>query len=415
MIVKKLAVPFINDKLLSQTEHCYIATASVSEAAFDFIRTRIPVKSKIEIVTGLNEPSTPSVLRKIWQNYHDRISLKIYIRNYFHANLYILDLPFRKSVAFIGSGHVTLGGLKGNEELFYKITDQKEIENLKSWFIGYYEFAEEISERMINEYEIIYPAMNQRLIASREEREQMIGLTTGGFNWDTIRFKNQYFKKEDFLVLNNSNASLQTPEIQSERERIRDKMLQLHELIKKHLSLHKLSENSHGSEIAREADLTNQKINLIEINYGRSKEKISKYSPTAKLEDFMTLQINLQQRDFGIWLVGKINGGREDREYFKTQMETELYRAEFMKLLQGLGSGYWIEIEGERKGVEAFQNPEAILEFTKQDDWRYYKFLIGKNYLPSASEISAEKIADTIMNEVNKLVLVYKHIANNFN
>jgi hypothetical protein len=413
VIVKKLAVPFINDKLLSQTEHCYIATASISEAAFDFVRTRIPVKSKIEIVTGLDELTTPAVLRKIWENYHERISLKVYTRNYFHANLYILDLPFRKSVAFIGSGSLTLGGIKGSEELFYKITDQKEIENLKSWFTGYYEFAEEISEGIVSEYESIYPVMNQRLIASREEKEQMIALTTGGFNWETIRFKNQYFKKEDFLVLGNFNASRQTPEIESERQRVRDKMLQIHQLIDKHLSTLKLAQNNEVEGGIKPIDRSLQKITTIGIDYGRSEARLKKQSTTAKLDDFITLQINLQQRDFGIWLMGKINGGRDDREYFKMQMETEAYRAEFLKLLYALGSGYWIEVVGERKPIETFQNAEAIWEFTKQDDWRYYKFIIGKNYSPSTPEIASEKVAETVMKEMDKLVLVYRHMSNN--
>jgi hypothetical protein len=54
-------------------------------------------------------------------------------------------------LGFIGSGTFTLEGIKDQEELFYKITDQKEVENLKSWFIGYYEFSEPLTEKMIQE------------------------------------------------------------------------------------------------------------------------------------------------------------------------------------------------------------------------------------------------------------------------
>ena len=87
MIIKKLAVPFINEKLLQQVEHCYIATAAISEAGFDFIRTRIPTKTKMEIVTGLEMPTSPTVLQRIWRNYQGRITLNIYTRNDFHANV----------------------------------------------------------------------------------------------------------------------------------------------------------------------------------------------------------------------------------------------------------------------------------------------------------------------------------------
>lgn len=98
MLIKKLAVPFINDKLLQQVEHCYIATAAISQSGFEFLRSRIPLKSKMEIVTGLDAPTSPEVLRRVWRNYHERITLHIYTRNYFHANVYIFDLPFRKAV-----------------------------------------------------------------------------------------------------------------------------------------------------------------------------------------------------------------------------------------------------------------------------------------------------------------------------
>ncbi len=53
MLIKKLAAPLINEKLLQQAEHCYIASASISEVGFDFIRSRIPPKCKMDLVTGL--------------------------------------------------------------------------------------------------------------------------------------------------------------------------------------------------------------------------------------------------------------------------------------------------------------------------------------------------------------------------
>jgi hypothetical protein len=56
MIIKKLAVPLINEKLLQQVEHCYIATAAISEEGFDFIRSRIPTKSKMILSQGNRKP-----------------------------------------------------------------------------------------------------------------------------------------------------------------------------------------------------------------------------------------------------------------------------------------------------------------------------------------------------------------------
>jgi hypothetical protein len=413
MLIKKLAVPFINDKLLQQVEHCYIATAGISEAGFDFIRSRIPTKSKMEIVTGLDVPTSPEVLRRIWRNYQGRITLNIYTRNFFHANVYIFDLPFRKAVAFIGSGHFTLDGIKDGEELFYKITDTKEIENLKSWFIGYYEFGEPLSEELIREYEYLYPALKQRDILSRQEKKQFIALTTAGFSWDQIKFKLQYFKKEDYLALSSSKARLTTPDIQAERENVKDKLIQLHELINDHVHRLKLHEDHDSNQIVSSldpADHPDGKLRSMWIAYGLSEAGLKKYT-SATFAEVMQLQIILQQKDFGIWLVpGKPNTGKADRESFKSRMNDVEYRKQFFTLLTGLSAGYWIEIAGDKKAIEIFQNEDALWEFTKADDWMYYTFIIGKNYSPADPEISSEHIAPTVMKEFDKLVLVYRHL-----
>jgi len=414
MIIKKLAVPFINDKLLQQAEHCYIATAAISEAGFDFIRSRIPTKTKMEIVTGLDVPSSPDVLRRIWRNYQGRITLNIYTKNFFHANVYIFDLPFRKAVAFIGSGHFTLDGIKDGEELFYKITDPKEIENLKSWFTGYYEFSEPVTDELIQEYEHLYPTLKQRDILSRQEKKQFIALTTTGFSWDHIKFKLQYFKKEDYLALSSSKARLITPEILAERVSTQNKLIQLHELIKDHLHRLKLHEDQDSNQMVSSldpADHQDSKLRSMWIAYGPGEAGLKKYNPPASLTDVMHLQIILRQKEVGIWLVpGKPNTGKADREYFKNKMNDAEYRKQFFTLLAGLGTGYWIEIAGDKKDIGTFQNEDALWEFTRADDWMYYSFIIGRNYSPADHEISSENIATTIIKEFDKLVLVYRHI-----
>ena len=418
MLIKKLAVPFINDKLLQQVEHCYIATAAISETGFDFIRSRIPTKSKMEIVTGLDVPTSPEVLRRIWRNYQGRITLNIYTKNFFHSNVYIFDLPFRKAVAFVGSGQFTLDGIKDGEELFYKITDAKEIENLKSWFIGYYEFGEPLSEPLIQEYEYLYPTLKQREIASRQEKKQFIALTTAGFSWDHIKFKLQFFKKEDYLALSSSKARLNTPEVEAEREAVKSKLIQLRELINDQVHRLKLHEDHDSNKLVSSLHPTDHpdgNLRTMWIAYGPSEAGLKKYNPPATFAEVMQLQIILQQKDVGIWLVpGKPNTGKTDRESFKNKMNDVEYRKQFFTLLTGLGAGYCIEIAGDKKTVETFQNEDVIWEFTKTDDWMHYSFVIGKNYSPGDVELSNEQIAPTIMKEFDKLVLVYRHLKDHF-
>ena len=411
MIIKKLAAPLINEKLLQEAEHCYIASASISEAGFDFIRSRIPPKCKMDMVTGLDVPTSPQVLRRIWRNYQGRITLNIYTRNVFHANVYIFDLPFRKAVAFVGSGDFTLEGIKDREELFYKITDAKQIEELKSWFTGYFEFAEPLTEALIQEYELLYPSFKQREIASRQEKEEFVSLTTAGFSWEAIKFKNQFFKKEHYLTFANDRANLTTQEVVAQREEVRTKLVQLHDSIKEHVHKLKLFENADINCLVNSIDpphYSNQKVRSLSISYGRGEAEFKKINQEIKLEDVVQFQLSIKPQSIEVSLFCGIGKGREDRAYLKDKMFEEEYRNQFFKLLTGLGSGYWIEVVGDKQKVESFLKPELLAEFIKADDWRYYAFSVATKYSPVDPAISSDNISKTMVQEFDKLVLLYR-------
>jgi len=414
MIIKKLAVPLVNEKVLQQAEYCYIATAAISEAGFDFVRSRIPTKTKMDIITGLDVPTSPDVLRRIWRNYQGRITLNIYTQNTFQANLYIFELPYRKAVAFVGSGHFTLEGLKDSEQLFYKITDAKEIENMKSWFIGYYEFAQPLTEALIEEYAFRYPIIRQRDYISRLEMKQFSAITANGFRCDNINFKHQYFKKADYLTLSSSNALHSSPEIHTQRSDLRTKLLALHDQVKNHLRKLKLYEIAEQDPIASSlhpSDHADRQLRSMWIAYGRDTAKLKKEGEPSSLTDFSQLQTIINQSDVTICLVvGSVGKGKADRQYFKDKMIDSEYRKQTLTLLKGLNSGYWIDVACERKGVDTFPTEDSLWEFTKGDDWRYYDFKIGKNFSPGAIELSNDKIADTIMKECEPLALLYEHM-----
>jgi hypothetical protein len=107
-------------------------------------------------------------------------------------------------------------------------------------------------------------------------------------------------------------------------------------------------------------------------------------------------------------VIGKPNGSSPEREQFSKEMETEPYRNTFFQTVRNLGPGYWIEVIGEQKAVDTFQTADALWEFTKSDDWRYYTFVITKNYAPGDPEISNENIAATLMKGADKLILLYR-------
>jgi hypothetical protein len=411
MIIKKLAVPLINDKILQQAEHGYIATAAITDAGFDFIRTRLPGKTKLDIVTGLDGLTSPGVLKRIWRHYQDRFTLRVYTRNIFHANVYIFELPFRKSVGFTGSGALTLEGLKDHEEIFHKVTDAKEVEALLSWYTTYYEFAEPLTEEMIAEYELLYPYWKQREIASRDEKKQFIALTSRAFNWDSIRFKTQFFKKEDYLVLGNAQADLDTEVQQAARAAVKSKLQQLHESIQKHVTRIKLhADSSANISSLNPRDHADHKLTSMWLMYGRSEAELKRYAPTAQPDDFMTLQVIVMQKNIGVAIAAYPGGGQADREFVRFKMQEEEYRKTLLTLLTALGSDYFIEIAGEQKAVDSFQQADILWEYTKADNWKHHRFIIGRNYQPGDAAIANDIIVQTVEKEFEKLMPLYQHL-----
>jgi HKD family nuclease len=174
MLIKKLLAPLINDKILQRTEHCYIATAAISESGLDMLMSKLSIKCKVDIVTGLDLPTSPGALRKAIDNYRERITLRLHTQNFFHPNVYAFDMEFRKRVAFVGSGNLTMGGTLKHEELFYRLDAEKQVEEIKSWFTWYFENGRTLNEKIVEEYELIYPAIKERLNASREEKKQFM-------------------------------------------------------------------------------------------------------------------------------------------------------------------------------------------------------------------------------------------------
>jgi hypothetical protein len=147
------------------------------------------------------------------------------------------------------------------------------------------------------------------------------------------------------------------------------------------------------------------------LAYGRSTTALKKQDEATTLSDLMHVQIMLNQKDIGICLVaGSPRKGKADREYFKSSMNNVEYRQQMFKLLSGLGAGYWIEVACERKNTDTFPTEDALWEFTKADEWMYFDFIIGRNYTPDAVEISNENIAPSIVKELDKLSLIFRHM-----
>jgi hypothetical protein len=392
MITKKLAVPLINEKILQQAEHCYIATSSISDEGFEFIRTRISPTCKIDIVTGLDEPTSPDVLFKIIRHYQGRINLHIYTRSTLHANLYVFDLPFRKSVAFVGSGNFSLEGFKDNEELFWRITNPKEIESLMSWYTSYLQFGVPLDENIVNGYREIYRGIKKREIRSRKEKEGMFALCAKAFSWDAIKFRTQYFKKEDYLVLSNANAPVDNAALRMSRTALKEKLDALEKIIEKPLAGLKLRLVAPERRSISPMDHFGQQVRELWLVY------------SSDISPCITLEAGIAQKDVIVRAHFTDNTflRNERRQYFDeaiTSGNDLIWCAQLLRL-----KGYLIEVSGITKPIDIFQTEKSLLEFFAKDAHHDFDINIEKRFTPGDSLINEDNIADTIRTEIVALV-----------
>jgi hypothetical protein len=320
-----------------------------------------------------------------------------------------LDLPYRKSVAFIGSGSFTLGGMKDNEELFWRVNDPKEIEFLKSWFTGYFEFGETLTDEMVEAYEIVYKRIMQRKVHSQQDKHDVMELTTRGFNWESVKFKFQFFKKEDFQTLSPGNADKSNPVVVSGRETLKQKLSTLRESIKRDISLLKLHpiEAHTISQIGLDTRF-DQRINELGLAFGRSESTLKKFGAGVTVEDFISLQVSVRQKEVRIALAGHAGVGRIDRENMLLRMSDPDFKSNFFKVLATLGPEFKTEVAGGVQAVSSLQNEDALQNFLSRDDWKYYNFWIGRSFSPGDPAITDDKIAETIVEAFRQLVPVYE-------
>ncbi len=416
MLIQKLTVPFIKESLLQRTVHCRIASAAISDAGFQFIVSRLSSSCRIEIITGLDLPTSPEVLKAALAS--DRMTMKIFTNNFFHPKVYLFSLNDGAKKAFIGSGNFTLGGFQKNEELSYMISSEADVQGIDEWFTKYSNKSVPLTKEIISEYEKIYFAAKRREKQNREEKKQFNDLITGSFNWENLNLQNSYFTQEDYLTFSNENASLEDGAIKEKRIKVLNKFLLLHQQLVEHIKRWNWHPHPNSIHYVSSIDPNFQpenKVKAMWLAYGRPKEELLLYkggldsnNKEPKPMDFIRVQVIIRQQDFGIWLMpGKDRGSEEDREYFKQQMQSEEYRSRFYVMLIALGDPYFIDVAGDERLVTSFKDANELWEYTKKDDWRYYYFTLGRNYSPDDSKIDEGVILDTILRDFDKLHPLY--------
>lgn len=137
------------ENLLSEAIEVNIAVALCSNYAINALQN-VPKSCKLRIVTGVDLPTPLEVLRTLKIRYKKKA--RVYTESFFHPKVYIFRLKNKELVAYIGSGNFTEGGLLNNIEVFYKVEDQDECNNISGWFENVFNKSLCITDDFLIEY-----------------------------------------------------------------------------------------------------------------------------------------------------------------------------------------------------------------------------------------------------------------------
>lgn len=137
------------ENLLAEAIEVNIAVALCSNYAVNALQN-VHKNCKLRIVTGVDLPTPLEVLRTLKSRYKKKA--RIYNKAFFHPKVYIFRLKNKELVTYIGSGNFTEGGLFNNVEVFYKLEDQDECNNILAWFENVFNKSLCITDNFLIEY-----------------------------------------------------------------------------------------------------------------------------------------------------------------------------------------------------------------------------------------------------------------------
>ena len=415
MISRKLSIEFLSNDFIKQVDEYRVERALVSDWAFEVFQRNIPTLAKQNYLFGVHIISAPKAWDKVKKSIDENpnFSARIYSKNFFHPKFYIFSSNGHL-VAFVGSGNFSKGGLFENEEIFIKTQNQDLCRSLIDWFSVHYKDGCEITIEFIESCKSIYHTKSIMESESNKELILLIDRLNNKFNLDNIDFSEQFFEKIHYVAFSPEKIYLDNPTIRTEREKVRKRIFDLHDLIilnfQDEWNIHQHYETEHIVSSIDPYNHPEHKIDGIWTAYGRDYDELKRYSKDATPLYFMRLQVIIHYDSIGIWLMpGKKDGSIEDRTYFTSRIKNDqAYRQSFFNLLSGLGAGFFIRVAGTSKQVLEFMDANELAEFVLEDDWRYYYFVIGRNYSAGSPELSLVNIAGTVTSNFSMLMPLYR-------
>jgi hypothetical protein len=119
------------------------------------------------------------------------------------------------------------------------------------------------------------------------------------------------------------------------------------------------------------------------------------------------MQVIIHEESLGIWLVlGRNNGSRIDREYFRNQMRNPTVQKEFYNAFKKLGNDYWIDVPNAPEAKD-IKSPTDLWKETQKERLEEY-FIIGCDIDWLDKRLSKKNLPNTVLEEFKKLYPLYE-------
>lgn len=431
-VITNIKEEFVN--ILPQAKNLKIAVSLAKNEAFMFIQENINKAASQSYIIGIDLPTDYEVFEQLFNSKY--IESRVFLaKQVFHAKLYIFEL-IDKSVAYITSANLTMGGLSNNIELTYKIEDQSEIEYLSTWYDDLFAKNDEITDKFLADY-LKKRTENNEIENKLKGRRTSIGKLKNDHHKEplpveiqseedllAIDFSDKFFKAEHYLAFWGNKPY--DSKFDKERIAVKDRLLDLKELLDPEIRNNHLNIYPHYQErfwtSVPELDSANEgAVKAVWLHYGKSKDEI-KYLQSIGDPDSNTfiynerIQIVVRKKQLEVSLIigkekrGDLIGSAFDRGYLKEHLiKDKTFQQNFLEHLKVLYPSYWIDVNGNSTTLSFFKNEQEILDVLRSDRFNSY-FTIGREYNPSSAEISELNIVNTIVTEITKLYPLYELI-----
>lgn len=400
-------------------ESFFIASALITSSGLNLLIEEIASKPG-KIVIGCDLNSDPQALQKILETFGERGRFYPPQNNggIFHPKVYGFKMSDNQYTIYIGSGNWTNGGFVDNNEVFLAVSEKEVCAEIVRWFDDIYSESKPLNTEICEAFEHDDTSTDQShktridLIMELLRKQPRPSL-------ESYFFQECHYNTFTAEKIGNDNYD-------GDREEVVNKLKELDGYLWPRINtnqwnIHHSKEKNNltsTSNLAQAKAINLNTIGSIWLHYGKSPEEIKSFKEVfgqkignendiTTFIHYMRLQVTINEKHLGVWLVfGKPNASW-DRENMRDKAKDPEFVAKLQGLLSDLSAEYDVDVNGKDiRKLNTLTLEEILKEERSDRDCKRY-FRIGIDFEPIDPRVRKENIVDTVIGEFAKLYPIY--------